>query len=71
MPAISTFTVLPDIYGTNKIGYKTNIVLQFNMGNPLQYLFAKSTGSMISITCNTTIVAGTECLIYLDNDLYT
>ena len=41
------------------------------MGNPLQYLFEKSTGSMISITCNTTIVAGTECLIYLDNDLYT
>lgn len=68
VPLAPTFTVKNDIYGSNKVGYKTNLLLVFSLSGQTLYNYA-TTGSRITISFNTITTYGTYCAVSVKGDI--
>jgi hypothetical protein len=69
LPLAPTLTIYNDIYGSNKAGYRTNILITYSMSSQTLYNNYK-TGSMTVITFgNLTTIYGSSCLASVRNDI--
>lgn len=68
VPIAPAFTVTSDIYGSNKVGYKTNLLIVFSLSSQILYSYT-NTGSRIVITFDTITTYGSYCSASVKNDV--
>lgn len=67
LPLAPAFTVYNDLYGSNKVGYKTNLLITFSMGSQTFYN-NYNTGSKAVITFSGITTYGTYCMASVKGD---
>ena len=68
LPLAPTMTVYNDLYGSNKVGYKTNLLITFSLSSQTLYN-NYNTGSKIVITFSGITTYGTYCLVSVKGDV--
>lgn len=68
-PLTPTLTVVNDLYGSNKVGYETTLLITFGLGTQTLYRYDQ-TGSKVTITFDASITTfGTTCLVSTQYDV--